>query len=549
MSRDIVAVMSRLDDPGGTPSSTVGSGPQDVVGVGPGGRSNASSGEWEVDSAHRTLLDNLPVIVFRYSTRRAQLTFVNKAWERILGRTVAEAYAEGLARALPDDVARAELRGAIAGAAAGQEASGFEAVFVAKDQRRVTVRLSLYPVRDERGNVTAVEGIGRDIQAEVDARRKLIQTDRLASIGRLAAGIAHEINNPAAFVALNLQLLTRAYPQLRDGQADAAERARFEQALEETSLGVQRIVSTINELKLFARIPEGAFSTPVDINRLLASAIVLTKNEIRHRASLVTDFDETLPLLPGDHARLGQVLVNLLSNAAQAIPPGDVDHQVVRVETRSVNGRIRVRITDTGVGIPHEVLPRIFDPFFSTWPGGGVGLGLALSADVVHEMGGSIEVQSHPGEGASFTVELPVHDLLPDEPAADPVVAKGTRVLIVEDEVVLARTMARQLEPRFEVQLAHDGPAALSALELTDFDAILCDVRLPGLSGPEIFEAAIRVRPALAVRFVFVTGDRIDVELRRFAALHSIPVLDKPFHASDLERLVLDAAAGEPRVS
>jgi|GEM_PF-4174390 len=528
--------MSTSDGPGGSPRgprpAAPGPTPKTVV------TNNATTGEWHVDSAHRTLLDNLPVIVFRHSIRRKQLTFVNKAWERILGRPVAEAYEHGLARALPDDVARAELSASIARAAAGEEVPWCEAVFVATDGRRVTVRLMLYPVRDERGNVEAVEAIGRDVQAEVDARRKLIQTDRLAAIGQLAAGIAHEINNPAAFVALNLQHLTRTYPRLRDGLADADMLARFEQTLEETSLGVQRIVSTINELKLFARIPEGAFSTPVDVNRLVRSAIVLTKSEIRHRASLVTDLDEELPLLPGDHARLGQVFVNLLFNAAQAIPPGDVAHHVVRIETRAVKERIRIRITDTGVGIPLDVLPRIFDPFFSTWPHGGTGLGLAISADVVRQMGGSIEVESHPGTGSSFTVELPVRDVEKSKPTRTRTV-EGGRVLIVEDERVLAAAMARQLAGRFDVELAHDGQSALRALELADFDVVLCDVRLPDTLGMQLFESATLARPAIASRFVFVTGDALDVALQEFVARHGLSLLEKPFDATDLERVVL----------
>ncbi len=505
--------------------------------------SNATSGEWHVDSAHRTLLDNLPVLVFRHSVRRKRLTFVNKAWERMLGRPLAEAYEHGLARALPDDVARAELTVSIARAAAGEEIPWSDVVFVAADERRVTVRLMLYPVLDGRGEVEGVEGIGRNVQAEVDARRKLIQNDRLASIGQLAAGIAHEINNPAAFVALNLQHLTRTYPRIRDGLADAATQARFEETLAETSVGVQRIVSTINELKLFARIPEGAFSTPVDINRLITSAIVLTKSEIRHRASLVTDLDDGLPLLPGDHARLGQVFVNLLFNAAQAIPKGDVAHHSVRIETRAVRDRIRIRITDTGVGIPPEVLPRIFDPFFSTWTHGGTGLGLAISADVVREMGGSIEVESHPGHGSIFTVELPVRDV-EDLNAEHPHLADGGHVLIIDDEPVLAAAMARHLGTRFDVQLAHDGPEALRALEFTDFDLVLCDVRLPGVSGMELFETAILTRPGLAGCFVFVTGDPLDDALREFVARHRIRVLEKPFDASDLDRIVERPASG-----
>jgi len=493
----------------------------------------ASSGS-RLDAAHRTLLDNLPVIVFRLDPTTGRPTFVNGAFTRLLGRPPLQAYEDGLDVVLADDVARALFRSQVAGAASGEALAWTDWVFVAADGHRIAARMLLYPVRNEHGRVEAIEGIARDVQAEVEARRKLIQADRLAAIGQLAAGVAHEINNPAAFVALGVQQLARGLPALRTG--DEAAFTHFEEVLQEISSGVQRIVATIGELKLFSRIPEGAFSTPVDVNRLIQSAVVLTRSELRGRAHLTLDLGE-LPLLPGDHARLGQVFVNLLFNAAQAIPIGDPGKHEVRVETRGTASLVRVRISDTGVGIPPDVLPRIFDPFFSTRPEQGVGLGLAIGHDVVRQAGGTIEVESTPGRGTIFTVELPVRDV--DAPEALPApLRRARRVLIVDDERALTSAMARQLAGPCDVEVAGDGHDALARLRENDFDAVLCDLRIPGLSGPEVYEEIQRIKPELARRFVFVTGTLADPGIETFLRAAGRPVLHKPFDAAELDAIV-----------
>ncbi len=499
-----------------------------------------------LEPLHFTLLDHLPVIVFRHGIERARLIFVNRAWERVLGRPVEEAYAQGLDPALADDRSREALRDALARAGAGEEVPWHDLVFVRRDGSRVTVRVMVYPVRDASGRVEAVEGIGRDVQAEVDARHKLVQTDRLAAIGQLAAGVAHEINNPAAFVALNLQHLARTFPQVRDGVADAATVARFAQTLEETAAGVRRIVATVDELKLFARIPEGAYSTPVDVNRLIRSALALTRSEIRGRARLVTELDEQLPLLPADPALLGQVCVNLLLHAAQSLPRGDAERNEVRVETRAGGDHVQIRVSDTGAGIAPETLPRLFDPFFSTpsvggTGSGGTGLGLAISADAVRRMGGTLEVDGGAHGGTRFTVTLPVIDVAQAE-TRPPSAATIERVVIVEDEPALAEAMARQLEGRFEVAIARDAAGALRALEARDFDRILCDVGLPDTPGTTLFDRVIDHRPDLATRFVFVTGDPLDPMLEALTAAHGVRVLEKPFDPSELEDVLRGSA-------
>jgi nitrogen-specific signal transduction histidine kinase/CheY-like chemotaxis protein len=374
-------------------------------------------------------------------------------------------------------------------------------------------------------------------QAELEQRQRLIQTDRLAAIGQLAAGIAHEINNPAAFVALNLQHLARTFARVRAGTADAATLDHFAQTLEDTAGGVRRIVATVDALKLFARIPEGARSTPIDVNELVRSAITLTRGEIRGRARLVTDLDPALPLLPGDHALLGQVCVNLLLNAAQAVPRGTPDEHEVRIETRAVDDRVRIRVSDTGAGLPPELLPHIFDPMVVARSVGHTGLGLAISADAVRRMGGMLDVESVPQGGTRFTVELPVVDVGPV--ARDAIRSPhGGRILVVEDEEMLALAMVRQLERRFTVVVAPDATSALQALASGDFAQVFCDVGLPDLAGTTLFERAVERTPTLATRFVFVTGDALDPALEALVARHGLRVLEKPFDPADLDALL-----------
>jgi signal transduction histidine kinase len=377
-------------------------------------------------------------------------------------------------------------------------------------------------------------------QAELEQRQRLIQTDRLAAIGQLAAGIAHEINNPAAFVALNLQHLARTFAQVRAGTADEATLDRFAQTLEDTAGGVRRIVATVDALKLFARIPEGARSTPIDVNELVRSAITLTRGEIRGRARLVTDLDPELPLLPGDHALLGQVCVNLLLNAAQAVPRGTPDDHEVRVETRATAGSVRIRVSDTGAGLPSEILPHIFDPLVVARSVGHTGLGLAISADAVRRMGGVLDVESVPRGGTRFTVDLPVVDVaaVPRDVVRSP---RGGRILVVEDEEMLALAMVRQLERRFTVVVANDAATALRELASGDFARVFCDVGLPDLAGTTLFERAVARTPSLASRFVFVTGDALDPALDALVVRHGLPILEKPFDPAELDALLVDA--------
>ncbi|MDY7225802.1 sensor histidine kinase [Hyalangium rubrum] len=255
----------------------------------------------------------------------------------------------------------------------------------------------------------------RDITARKQMEQRLLQADRLAALGTLAAGVAHEVNNPLSYVSANLSFLSESLSTVRHAldREGAVDLARVERALEDCGAaladaqeGTTRILHVVGDLKTFARA-EDTEGEWVDARRVLESAINIVQPEFKHRARLHQHLDEVAPVR-GNPARLGQVFVNLLINAAQAISPGAPDLHQVSVHLREEGTSVVVEIQDTGQGIAPDLLPRIFDPFFSTRPVGvGTGLGLSICHGIVTSLGGEISVESTLGRGTCFRVRLP----------------------------------------------------------------------------------------------------------------------------------------------
>ena len=361
-----------------------------------------------LEAEKRQLVDSLPVIVARLDPKTGATLFVNGAIERVLGFTTVEVQGQpGMDGLLADPIEWEASAVARDAAARGRESAWQDRRYRHKDGRVLTLRESIYPVRDPSGSVRAIQVIAYDVSTEIESRKQLMQADRLASLGSLAGGIAHEINNPVAFIGLAASQLVKMIEPL----ADAGARDRARQLVLEVGEAAARIANIVGELKLFTRIPEGAHVTPVDINRIVQMAVTLTSAELRRRARVEMNLGE-LPLVPGEYAILGQAFVNLLLNAAQAVhakrEAGSASN-FVRVSTFVAERAIVVRVSDTGVGIEPRVLPRIFDPFFKTKQGGdGAGLGLAIAHNLVRRVGGDIRVTSEPGEGSTFEVILPL---------------------------------------------------------------------------------------------------------------------------------------------
>src|SRR6185312_16265526 len=258
---------------------------------------------------------------------------------------------------------------------------------------RVPVEVTVVPVLWR--STPAMLAVYRDLRERKRLEAQLITADRMVSLGRLAATVGHEINNPLAYVLSSLTLIEREMTKLEGGGTLA-----MRELLVSVKEGAERIRLVADDLRMFSRERTQTHGA-VDLVRLLDRAASMAAHEVRHRARLVQDYGE-LPAVSGSEARLGQVFLNLLVNAAQAIPEGDVASNEVRIEGRATDG------VDTGVGIEPDVAQRIFEPFFTTKPAGGTGLGLSISQHIVSSLGGTLElVSSRPGE-TRFRVVLPL---------------------------------------------------------------------------------------------------------------------------------------------
>ncbi len=401
----------------------------------------------------------------------------------------------------------------------------------------------------------------RDATDEREREIGRLQAEKLASIGLLAAGVAHEINNPAAFVLANIEALAAHMrlidEKLRDlpdgglgrlGLADQLFEANA--ILQESKEGMARIHRIVRDLAAFSHADEGS-DVPMNVNSAVESALSMLRNELKYRAQVERDLGATRTVR-ASAARLGQVFLNLILNAAQALDEADARRNRVRVRTFDDGDAVVIEISDNGPGIQAEVLPRIFESFFTTKPRGmGTGLGLPISLGIVRGLGGEIVVESRKGEGATFRVRLPAGESIApvvSVPAPAATRARGyqrRRILAVDDEALLLKAYRRMLGDAHELVTALGGPEALRILERdAAFDAILCDLQMPEMSGVELY-AAVRERfPALGDRFVFVTGGAFSNDARRFLEESVAAVIQKPFRLEDLLALIDRAAGG-----
>jgi PAS domain S-box-containing protein len=390
------------------------------------------------------------------------------------------------------------------------------------------------------------QAIVRDITERRRLELQLQLADRMASVATLSAGVAHEINNPLAYVVGNLDYALAHLGRLPEDLSEVRK------ALDDARGGAVRVGQIVRDLRTFSRAGESE-RTEVDVRRTLQSAVTLAQTEIRQRAQLSMELGPVPPVLASAH-RLGQLFLNLLVNAAQAIPPGHPERNLVQATTAlAPDGRIRVEITDTGAGIAPDVLPRIFDPFFTTRAiGKGTGLGLAIVHGIVTELGGEIMVRSEPNGGSIFTVLLPParRAAAPDaEPAVTPTPGRaltpvpaeagpGADVLVIDDEPMVGRAITRMLVPHHRVTAVLGAAQALAALSSGNFDAILCDLMMPDMTGMALHDKLKAEAPALAARMIFLTGGAFTREAAEFLDRVPNARLEKPFSPAQLRMAV-----------
>jgi PAS domain S-box-containing protein len=398
---------------------------------------------------------------------------------------------------------------------------------------------SVFPVRDAAGQVNSVVRVGRDITEQKKLQAHVMVSDRMASVGMLAAGMAHEINNPLMAVLGNVQLALDGMNASGDSRWSATE---LEEALRDALDAGQRVEAIVRDLRLFSRAEE-VRNTAVDVHAVLESTLRMARNELRHRASVVKDYG-LVPNVRASESRLGQVFLNLLVNAAQALPEGCADRNEIRVVTRTdAGGRVVVEVHDTGPGIPAEISAKIFTPFVTTKPVGiGTGLGLAICQRIVTGIGGEIAFESTLGRGTIFRVTLPSDS--ESVPISRPrlslrAATRRGRVLVIDDDAALTSLVRKALAPDHEVECTSDARASLEDMRAgTSYDVILSDLMMPVMSGVHFYEQLVRVRPDLAERTVFFTGGAFTSSAREFLATSSIRCLEKPFEIGALRSLV-----------
>jgi len=377
--------------------------------------------------------------------------------------------------------------------------------------------------------------LGRDMTAEREMRARLAETERLAAVGELVAGVAHEVNNPLCTISAFAQLLQR------DGAITADQRESVDIIASET----MRASQVLRDLLTFARRSESD-SAAIQVNELIERTMRLRSYEM---SSLGIATEQTLanelPMVQGDPRQLQQVLLNLVTNAIQAMEP--LGGGSLRVATRRHEDRVLIEVADTGPGIPAEARAHVFEPFFTT-KRDGTGLGLSVSYGIVAAHGGSISI-AHTGPGGTmFRVTLPAtedvevrEDAAPPAPDASASPLSGIHMLFVDDELALHRGIRSYARRRgFRVITVPDGAAALDAARRSRFDVVVCDLRMSGIDGPAFYEVLRREHPALALRTLFITGDLVSASSRAFLESAGQPVLAKPF---DLDRLEVSVAS------
>jgi len=457
-----------------------------------------------------------------------RFTTVNHAAENISGYRREELVGQWFAPMLPDDdlpKALGHFQQALAG-----ETGLFETQFYRKDgeTRIISVTYST-PQKDEE-----VLCLIRDVTDQKMLQEQLIQSEKMSAIGQLVSGVAHELNNPLAGISAFAQLLL-AEKRFPPDQRTAAETIYSE---------ARRASRIVQNLLTFAR-QHKAEKVPTAINQVLDDTLELRGYELRVRGIDVRrEYDDTIADTMADAHQLQQVFLNLITNAEQAMEQRDGHHHRLTVSTRRNGDAIRIEVEDTGGGIPANLIERIFNPFFTTKPtGSGTGLGLSISLGIVREHEGRIWAENVASTGARFIVELPIIKLRTsgEMPAVTPLHAASEndrlRVLVVDDEASVRVSLQRYLAGRgHQVETTASGEDALVRLRDAKYDAVIVDMRMPDLSGEQLYERLRSGDPGHAERVIFTTGDLVNEQMRRFLDGTGRPCVPKPFEFASFDQ-------------
>lgn len=454
----------------------------------------------ESELRFRTLAEASAESITVIADRR--FVYANPAAARLLGfDSPAELMARPLDQLLLDPAEIREMMMRVGRVLAGEALPPREYRGRHKDGSAVVMEISTSRVSFDGRPATL--SFGRDTSERRAWEAELLRSDRLAALGLLAASVAHEINNPLTYLHLHLDRLRELVP---GAVADAEVRRRLEDHLAAARDGAERVRTIVRELLSVARHDHEA--SLVAVGEVLDTALRLAGPTLRERAEVVRRGGE-VPPVRANPGRLSQVFVNLALNAADAFDAPSPDNRV-EIAIAHEGDQVVVTVADNGRGIASEDLERVFEPLFTTkLAGQSTGLGLSICRGIVAELGGSITAASQPGGGTRMTVRLPAAtatSLAP--PAAAPAAATPRRrIAVIDDDVLVARSLATLIDQAHEVETFTSPRAALAALvDGPAFDHVLCDVNMPGLSGPELYERLCERRPEYTHRFTLITG-------------------------------------------
>lgn len=388
----------------------------------------------------------------------------------------------------------------------------------------------------------SADSLGRVFKQAVERKERRAQERQMAdasswaALGQLSSGIAHEINNPAAYVLLSLEDAASELERLRraprsfESEEIGEVRGRVLEAVD----GVKRICALIQQLDNLSPVRHGTIES-VHLDEVVKSAVSAVSHEVRARGVLNVR-TEVVPSLLGDRHRLIQVVVNLILNACQAFDRSTATQGHIEVALEAAPNHIALSVEDDGPGIPESIQAKIFEPFFSTRrSNGGSGLGLAVSRATVESHGGRITVESGGGK-TRFIVHLPVTTGLSPSPAPAPAKAPDTikTILIIDDEVRLLEALSRRLSNDFDVATATSAAEGLELITRRKFDVVLCDLVMPKQDGTALYRQVADEHPEALTRWIFMTGGVYTPSIRAFLEGVDIPVLPKPVDTSQL---------------
>ncbi len=423
-----------------------------------------------------------------------------------------------------------------------------------RDGSELPIEDSMAPIVDIDGELLGAVVVFRDAREQQALREQIAAADRLASLGTLVAGVAHEINNPLTYILANVTMVGQELTRIQQTEREAsgtpgraqpiARLAEIREEVAEIEEGAERIRRIVADLRVFAR-PD-AIPGQGDVLSALRWALRVTETMFHRRARLDVELG-TLPNVRGDVTRIGQVFINLLVNAAQAIPEGAPRQHRVCVSASVESNHVVIGISDTGCGMTPEVMRKIFDPFFTTKPAGsGTGLGLSVCSSIVESVGGKLTVASELGQGTTFHLWLPVAQALPEAPPEriDQAPRRG-RILVVDRDRVTAASVARMLAKHHEVVVEPDAGGAVRRIEQdAAFDVLVCDLVMPEMTGIKMHRTLSKLKPELTDRLVFLTGGFSPEGLEFLASVQN-PRLPKPPSKAELDRSIRSVLARE----